>query len=225
MLEPTITWGYVRASRRSAQPGRQPTGTIPGRRRGVLIDEARAAATFRAFGRRTAGRYGEPVESHSAASAGGGERPRMDSRLKAALIALAVLLVVCLGAATAYFVYDRATEPDRNSPSVVLYQYLNVRFGERDPARAASLYECKRPRLAELNALANDLLAREQAFNVQINVEMTNSRTQFTAASATMDADLLLWVRQGTGRNQDVQPWRFDFVDERGWRLCSANRR
>jgi hypothetical protein len=163
---------------------------------------------------------GTTLESATSASSSG-----RNSQLRLILVVGTLIgLFICLGFVDAgYVLYDRATKIDRSTPGSVLYQYLQARFEDREPARL-KLFVCKSPRLNALDALFDDLVAREKTFNVEFHVDMATTRTEVNSSTATVLGNLVLWYREEGTFYEDPQPWRFSFVYQDGWRLCGADR-
>lgn len=154
-------------------------------------------------------------------------KPSRNSRLRLTLVVGTMVgLFLCLGMSVAgYVLYDRATKLDRSTPGSVLYQYLQARFEDREPDRA-KLFTCKSPRLGALDALFDDLMAREKTYNVQFHVGISTDRTEIDGTSATTYGNLDVWYRDDNKTfYHDIKPWRFSFVQQDGWRLCAADRR
>jgi len=117
--------------------------------------------------------------------------------------------------------YHEATKIDRSNPEVVLIRYLDATFERKDPAMAG-LYTCSDPKdLAPLGALRADLEKREKDFGVTISV--TNG--VMSLDRGTITTTLTMEAFKDGGRNSRwTEPWRFQMVDEDGWRVCGAER-
>ena len=144
-------------------------------------------------------------------------RVKLRKVLLGALIVLAVLCVGGLG--TAYFAYDKATRPDRSTPGVVVQQFVNSTFNDRDPSEA-KLYTCRSPQLGEVDAMLADFVQREGQFDTRFTVTLTNTSPRIDGDSAVVEADLLVT----TSASRSFRHWRFDLVDQSGWRVCAARR-
>jgi hypothetical protein len=139
-------------------------------------------------------------------------------------VVAALAVGLCLGGvAITYVLYDKATTPDRSSPTVTLVQYLNARFGDHDDAKARG-FECKSPNLAELDQLSGDLRYREKTFGVATEVASAEPRETVNGDNAGITAYLKVTVREPTGQaSRSVQSWQFSLVRQGGWRLCGAH--
>ncbi len=205
------------ATRADATRADTTAGHIPGQRPGGGEQPADPAAYQPATG--------QPTDAGAGAPAGRTKRRR--PRPRRLLLTAAILLTgACLvGATIGFLAYDRATKIDRSSPVVVVEQYVDAVFSERDPNRAA-LFECSDgdPR-ADLQVLLDDLMERERRWDIQITVTTANYRTSTGRVSSRIDVDLLIDVPEADGRpSRSRQTWEFDLRDESGWRVCAARR-
>jgi hypothetical protein len=136
------------------------------------------------------------------------------------------LALLCLGGASvAYVLYDRATAPDRSSPDVAVSNYLQALLMERDHTRA-SLYACNEAsNLAEANALLAEIEDRERQLGVGITVNIENLQVgEADGSRASVAADLRRSATVDGVRQSVSDAWRFQAVDEGGWRVCGAQR-
>jgi hypothetical protein len=140
------------------------------------------------------------------------------------LVVLAVATVALIGGVVfGYVAYERVAEPDRSTPGVVVRQYIDATFAERDVARAAR-FTCTRPQIREIDELRALLVSREKEHNVTITVAPANSDVRASGSSATVDVDLKLTVGVAGASQREIQRWRFDVVQQNGWRVCDARR-
>jgi hypothetical protein len=163
----------------------------------------------------------------------GGSTPRPgdgggSSRRRRNLLTFAVFFVaLCLvSGAVGFILYDRGTRKDRSTPTVVVFQYVDAIFDQRDPSEA-ELFECKdstsRP---ALETLLGEIEEREQRFNIRISVSTgTNFNTSVEGTRATVVVDLVVAAPEANGeRSRSTQSWQFNLRDEEGWRVCDARR-
>jgi len=136
-------------------------------------------------------------------------------------------LALCLvSGVVAFMLYDRATRKDRGTPNVVVFQYIDAIFDQRDPSEA-KLFECKASNgRAALDALLSEIEEREQRFDIRISVSTgTKFDTSVEGKSAQVKVDLIVTAPEANGeRSRSTQFWQFDLRDEDGWRVCSAQR-
>ena len=142
-----------------------------------------------------------------------------------ALVVLGVLAAVCFGGlGFAYLVYDRATQPDRSTPTLAVRQYVDSTFANRDPGRA-KLFTCGSPHLQDVQNLLSDLKAREKRFNISITVSLADMDSTTRGTSGTVEADLRIDTPESDGGlSRSSQRWRFGVVRESGWRVCDAHK-
>jgi len=139
------------------------------------------------------------------------------------VLTIGAIAVVVGGAAAggALLTYHESTKIDRSNPEVVLIRYLDATFERKDPAMA-SLYTCANPaRLGPLDSYRDELEAREKNFGVTILV--TSSRMTTTDSTIQMDLHVVA-NKNGSVESESSDPWRFQMVDEDGWRVCGAER-
>ena len=140
------------------------------------------------------------------------------------IVAAALAVGLCLGgAAVTYILYDKATTPDRSSPSVVLTQYIDTKFETRDEVKIKG-FECTSPSLGEVDQLFANLRTREQQFNITIQVSASDYTVSTSGSRSTVDATLKVAVPEENGQlSRSLQQWQFTLVDENGWRVCGAH--
>jgi hypothetical protein len=120
-----------------------------------------------------------------------------------------VLLIT--GAGTAFFLYNRATEVNRSTPTIAVHQFLSAVFVERDDSRT-KLFTCS----AWTKQRSDEARAR---FDPDVKVKWESVTEQSRQGKqAVVTARLqLLW--HGFA---DFQQWRFEVVEDNGWRVCDA---
>ncbi|GAA3231264.1 hypothetical protein ACFO1B_19965 [Dactylosporangium siamense] len=145
---------------------------------------------------------------------------------KTLLIVVAVVaLGLCLGGSiTAYVLYDKATRPDRSSPTVTLQQYLNARINAHDDAKA-SVFVCGSP---ELNVIDSEI-DRIRDLEAKFDIAVTASFSDMALASAGEVSELRLKINfvipeEDERKSVLVQDWKFEMVYANGWRVCGAEK-
>lgn len=176
---------------------------------------------------------GQANESNAEDKRGSGSTGRRvdgdgSGRRRRNLLAFGVFfLALCLVSGTVGFIlYDRGTRKDRSTPTVVVFQYVDAIFDQRDPSEA-ELFECESSKArAALQGLLEEIEEREQRFDIRISVSTgTNFDTSVEGTRATVVVDLVVAAPEANGeRSLSNQPWRFDLRDEDGWRVCDARR-
>ncbi|BCB80351.1 hypothetical protein GCM10022251_04880 [Phytohabitans flavus] len=153
---------------------------------------------------------------------GGSNTQVRTGRLVLMLIAGALVLLCAGGAGVALVAYRDATEPDRSSPDVAVDNYLRAFLVDRNDTRA-QLYACRTSaQLTVMDALRRDIEAREAEHSIKIMV----SWGSLTVDERAGRSDVTVEVRRAIadGSESDRQTYRFDVVDENGWRVCGAYR-
>ncbi|HEX5596243.1 MAG TPA: hypothetical protein VFX61_09545 [Micromonosporaceae bacterium] len=154
----------------------------------------------------------------------GPQPPRSRRYLRPILTVLGgVLALLCLGGiGVAYVAYDGATAPDRSAPDVVVDNYLRALLVDRNDAQA-NLYVCKgSPDLAEVRALRADLDDREERFSIRIHVTWGSLKVEPAASGKRVTTDIARTIADGSEHSRET--WRFEVVDQDGWRVCGASR-
>ncbi len=158
--------------------------------------------------------------------ASGAGEPEPAARRRDRLIAIVLasvfggLTVLCIGGlGTAFFVYRAASEPDRKTPAVVVEQFVEAMFNDRDSSRS-HLFTCRDSDLGELDQALSDLRAREAQFNTRFTIQTADLNVQESGGSATVDSDLQV----STSVSRSTQRWRFSLKNQSGWRVCGAHR-
>jgi hypothetical protein len=149
------------------------------------------------------------------------QRPRW----RLVLLVMAVVVgTTCLGGlGVGYFLYYKASEPNRGTPSVTVDQYLEAALNERDDQRSA-LFTCGHPDIQQLRDLLKDLTDRESRFSIKITPSWENFQVTTNGDNATVALDLRLSTTVNGLAQREVQRWEFGVVQDGGWRVCSAKR-
>lgn len=143
-------------------------------------------------------------------------------RLVLLLIAGAIALLCTGGAGVAFVAYRDATEPDRTSPDVTVSNYLRALLVERNDTRAG-LYTCSSDgSLGAIRAFRDEVEVREKQYSVRIVVSWGALTVQESPGRTIVSTEISRTISDGT--EKDLQNWRFDLVDEDGWRVCGATR-
>ncbi|MEV1144766.1 hypothetical protein [Micromonospora sp. NPDC049799] len=152
------------------------------------------------------------------------ERPRRRLRTVLTVVAAVLTSLVLGGIVAGYLLYDRATAPDRSAPDVVVSGYLNAFLRERNDTRA-NLFTCDEADMAELRALRDDLVAREQRFATNISVSWGSLQVNRQGDTAEVQVDLILSAYVDGTSQGDRQPWRFTTrVGDEDWQVCSSRK-
>ncbi len=140
------------------------------------------------------------------------------------LVMAAVVAVTCTGVlGTGYFLYYKASEPDRSTPTVVVRQYLEAVLNEHSDQLAAR-FSCDSVDDGELRALVKDVKDREERFGITIRPSWENFQSTTDGRKATVQLDLRLSTTVDGVAQREVQRWEFGLVNRSGWRVCSAKR-
>ncbi|WP_189332287.1 hypothetical protein [Actinoplanes ianthinogenes] len=136
-------------------------------------------------------------------------------------MAAGILAVLCLGGVGVIVsVYDNATEIKRSNPSVVMANFISAYLARRNDEEA-SLYICKEGGdLKDLNAFRAKIEEAERNNSVKIVVSWRDLSVQSSGDHATATVTIVRSVDNGSAESFDS--WRFELVDEDGWRVCSA---
>ncbi|GII25188.1 hypothetical protein [Planosporangium mesophilum] len=162
-------------------------------------------------------------EAASAPPAAKGRPGRVTGIVLAVVLGTATLL--CFGGlGVGYFVYYRVSEPDRSTPAVVVRQYLQATFDDRDKSKAAR-FTCGRPEdIGDIEQKVADIAGREQRFGIHITVGWENFTAHENKQTATVSARLTIQVPEQTGQpSESFQNWNFAMRRQNGdWRVCGA---
>ena len=135
----------------------------------------------------------------------------------ASLLIFAIAGFVLALAATGIYFYDRATQPDRSTPTVTVQQFMGAVFLQGDASKVKQ-FVCDR-------WAPGDAISWTKAL---ADPEARVSWDTVVAISETED-DARVTARVRFRYHDDVAPsgeqqWRFDLVDENGWRVCNVGR-
>jgi hypothetical protein len=163
----------------------------------------------------------EPPVDAEASKPVPGRRGRTVAMVLAAV--LGTLTVLCAGGiGAAYFFYQRASEPDRSTPGVVVRQYLEATLNDRDDARSR-LFTCRNATgLAQVGQLRDDIKSREAQFGVTIRTSPEGFDTQQSGNNANVEVKIRLSVAANGTFQEQIQNWRFALKNESGWRVCAG---
>ncbi|WP_012184717.1 hypothetical protein [Salinispora arenicola] len=152
-------------------------------------------------------------------------RPRQQRVRTILTVTAAVLTALVLGGIVGgYVLYDRATTPDRSAPDVVVSSYLAAFFVDRDDT-LADLFVCADgASIAELRALRDDLVSREERFAVPISVSWGSLTVRREGDAADVEVDLVISAHVDSGSYSERQPWRFTTRLGDDWRVCAGSR-
>jgi hypothetical protein len=154
-----------------------------------------------------------------------GRRRRMVATILA--VVLGGLTVLCVGGLGAgYLFYRQASEPDRSTPGVVVRQYLQATFDDRDKSKAAR-FTCGKPEdIGEIEQKLADIVSREKRFGIRITVGWENFVAEERKGTGTVTVRLKIEVPEQTGQSSEsFQQWSFALRQQNtGWRVCGAQR-
>ena len=150
-----------------------------------------------------------------------GRKPRARrARLILAIVG-GTMALLCLGGVGIFIaVYDKATEIKRTAPDAVVDNFLGAYLVNRDD-NAAALYECKSGgNFAEIESFRSDIVGREKTYSVGITVSWGSLVVALNGNGGTVTTDLT--KATSTGSESITKTWRFDVIDQDGWRVCGA---
>ncbi|MER5457830.1 hypothetical protein ABT008_23935 [Micromonospora sp. NPDC002389] len=141
------------------------------------------------------------------------------------MVITGAVATLCLaGGITGFVMYDRATTPDRGTPTVVVDSYLRAFLIDENQARA-DLFTCEgNTDLEQLSQLRSDLEAREQQFGTTMSITWGSVSAQRDGDRAQVRVELLFSARIDDIRQYDRQPWIFTTQLDEEWRVCSGMR-
>jgi hypothetical protein len=150
-----------------------------------------------------------------------GKRPNRRVRLWIAMGA-GILALLCLGGVGVFIsVYDQATEIKRTAPRAVVNDFLAAYLLNKDDA-SAELYLCKSG--ADMSALdayrrTMETVAKDKS------VGITVTWSDLTDDTVNKGGSVSAKIQQTASDNSRLEnTWRFDMVDQDGWRICSATK-
>lgn len=132
-----------------------------------------------------------------------------------------ILAILCLGGVGVFIsFYDEATKIERTNPDAVVDNFLRAYLVNRDD-KEASLYTCGSGLdLSKIAAFRDDISARESRFSISIQVVWEGLVVATQGSTGTVDVDLTRTLADDS--EQVTRPWRFNVVDENGWRVCGG---
>jgi hypothetical protein len=154
-------------------------------------------------------------------------KPR-NSRLRLFLaMGAGLIALLCLGGVgVAISLYDDATKIERSAPDAVVDSFLRAYLVNRDD-QEASLFTCKSgPDLAAVLALRNELVEREETFDVVVSVSwgsLTVAGSGKQNRSVTTDL-IISGSSGGDSISRRSEKWNFNLVEDGGWWVCGANK-
>ncbi|MGC9670328.1 hypothetical protein ACNTMW_27765 [Planosporangium sp. 12N6] len=150
-------------------------------------------------------------------------RGRVVGIVLVAVFAVAVLL--CMGGlGVGYLFYRGVSEPDRSTPGVVVRQYLQATFDDRDKSKAAR-FTCEQPTdIGEIERTLAEIVSREQRFGIRITVGWEDFVSEENGNAATVRVRLKTMVPEQTGQSSEsFRIWSFTLMHRsNGWRVCGA---
>lgn len=167
-----------------------------------------------------------PGAENSGTEADKDQAPSVWNRRSILLIAMAVIMALCSGAfGTGYVLYNRAAQPDRSSPSVVVTRYLEAALEQRNDD-AAKGYTCADAGgFSDVMALLAEVKSQERRFGVRVTIRWDGFGVKSNGTDATVTATLRIQVPEASGAiSESLQQWSFSLVKQSGWRVCAAHR-
>ncbi|KAB1910745.1 hypothetical protein [Micromonospora sp. AMSO31t] len=166
-----------------------------------------------------------PEQSAPPAPAPAPVRPKRRLRTVLAVVA-GVLALVCAGGGIVGFVlYDRATAPDRSAPDVVVANYIQAFLIDRDDTKAQEYACTSGADLDAVRALRAELEQREANFDVVIKVSWGPlARAKEGKGESVTTTLAISSSSNGQPRSSRREVWRFDVVNNDGWRVCGGSK-
>jgi len=137
-------------------------------------------------------------------------RSTRPNRLLLIMLVLAALLVG-IGAGAAFLLYSRATEIDRSTPTIAVHQFLRATFVDKNDDRV-ELFTCSqwtKERTVEVQG----------RFDPEVKVTWESVALQSQQERQAVVTARMRLVFQGF---VDFEDWRFEVVEDNGWRVCEA---
>jgi hypothetical protein len=135
-----------------------------------------------------------------------------------------VLALLCLGGVGITFVlYDDATKIDRGSPDVAVDNLLRAYLVDRDDQQSA-LYACDSAGVGGLVALRSEIVDREKEFDVTVSVTWSSLTVEnIDPTHSSVETGLVIaGSAKGQALSRRTERWKFEVVDNNGWRVCGA---
>ena len=147
------------------------------------------------------------------------KRPNRRVRLVVAMTA-GIMALLCLGGVGVFIsLYDEATAIKRSDPDAVVDGYLRAYLVKRD-ADETSLFTCESGgNFTAIEAFRADILRTEAANSTSIQVTWPGLQVSTSGSQGTVEVDL---TRSVGNRERVTDTWRFDVLDQDGWRVCGA---
>lgn len=127
------------------------------------------------------------------------------------IILAAVAAFVLVAGGVGFVLYNRATEIDRSTPTVAVHQFLRATFVDKDDDQV-KLFTCTqwtKERTGEV----------QRRFDPDVRITWEDVVLQSQQEHQAVVTVRMRLVFQGF---VDFQDWRFDVVEENGWRVCGA---
>jgi hypothetical protein len=127
------------------------------------------------------------------------------------MILIVVGTLAASGAGAAFLLYDRATKIDRSTPAVAVDQFVHATFVDKDDDRV-ELFTCPqwtRARTAEV----------QEQFDSEVKVTLASVAVE---SQQEQQAVVMARMRLVFRDFVDFQDWRFEVVEDNGWRVCGA---
>jgi hypothetical protein len=138
-----------------------------------------------------------------------------------------IIALLCLGGVGVFVaLYDEATEIKRQDPDAVVDGFLRAYLVNRD-GQEESLFVCRSGAdLAPLATLREEMVKREEGFDVKVNVTWGGlTVTGEGAERRAVSTDLTIaGTSNGQTQSRRVESWTFGVVEDDGWRVCSADK-
>jgi hypothetical protein len=125
------------------------------------------------------------------------------------LVAGAVLVIT--GTGVGFYLYNKATEPNRSTPTVAVDQFLNALFVEKSD-ESVRLFTCPQW-TSDQTAQVRSRFDPEVKVSWGVVTEQSRQHDQGTVTAR---------LRLNFQGHSDLQEWRFDVVNRKGWRVCGA---
>lgn len=143
------------------------------------------------------------------------------------MIALSVvgfLALVALAAGGGLYLYDKATTPDRSTPTVAVQQFLKATFVDRNQTTQAS-FSCGGvpAEITSLVAFVDDIKARTGT-DVAVGWDSITAGPDTGGGPVNVTGVIILTAYVNNVMQEDRQDWRFVTEHRDGWRVCGAHK-
>ena len=147
------------------------------------------------------------------------KRPNRRMRLVIALTSGILALLLVGGVGVFISLYEEATEIKRTAPSAVVVGYLRAYLVHRDDDET-SLFTCESGgSFAAIEAFRSDIINIETANSTTVQVSWENLKVATSGTQGSVELDLTRYVGD---QEQITDKWKFDVLDQDGWRVCGA---